>query len=76
MLVSLVAARTLSRTFLLSLCLCIAASAQQTSTIPAPKAGPTKKRSGRWPGKSAGDSPVGTAPGLAGLEFRAAIPGG
>src|ERR1700732_2474449 len=37
MLVSLVAARTLSRTFLLSLGLCIAASAQQTSTTPPPK---------------------------------------
>src|ERR1700732_3302445 len=42
MLVSLVAARTLSRTFLLSLGLCIAASAQQTSTTPSPKAAPQK----------------------------------
>jgi serine protease Do len=42
MFVTLVVPKTLSRTFLLGLCFCIAASAQQTSTIPAPKETPQK----------------------------------
>src|SRR4029077_17841807 len=42
MLVTLVVPKTLSRSFLLGLGLCIAVSAQQTSTTPSPKAAPQK----------------------------------